>query len=153
MTLTRQGENWLAQDRLDFADAAKHLTGGPANERALRVVFVPRKLSVRDSECRMQIGNDTSKSEASIQSETALNAGETDNSSTDQLEARHQKEHKDVRYFWDTRTSSRRRLQYQEGKELRKYWKDANHRFSAAMLFKLQDWYSTRPWIPHSSTR
>ena len=34
-----------------------------------------------------------------IQSETALNAGETENHSMDQLEAIHQREHKDARYF------------------------------------------------------
>ena len=38
-------------------------------------------------------------------------------------------------------------------KELRKYYKEANHCFSTAMLFNLQDWYSARPWIPHSTTR
>ena len=47
-----------------------------------------------------QIGNHTWKSEASIQSETALNAGEKENSSKDILEARNQREHKDVRCFW-----------------------------------------------------
>ena len=34
-----------------------------------------------------------------IQGETALNAGETENRSMDQLEATHQREHKDSRYF------------------------------------------------------
>ena len=47
-----------------------------------------------------QIGNHTSKSEASIQSVTTLNIGDMENSSTDRLEAGHQREHKDVRYFW-----------------------------------------------------
>ena len=61
-------------------------------------VFVPMKLAVQDSVA--QIGNHTSKSEAFIQSETALNAGETENHSMDQLEATHQREHKDARYFW-----------------------------------------------------
>ena len=60
--------------------------------------FVPRKGTVRDSVA--QIGNCSSKSEALIQSETTLNAGETENSSTGLLEASHQREHKDVRYFW-----------------------------------------------------
>ena len=41
----------------------------------------------------------------------------------------------------DTRTSSRRRRQYREIKGMRKYWKEANHCFSTAMLFKMQDWY------------
>ena len=40
-------------------------------------VLVPRKVAVRDPV--MQIGNNTSKSEASIQSRTALNAGEMEN--------------------------------------------------------------------------
>ena len=48
--------------------------------------FVPMKRAARDSVA--QIGNHTSRSEASIQSETALNAGETEASSTDQLGAR-----------------------------------------------------------------
>ena len=43
-------------------------------------VFVPRKLTVRDSVT--QIGINTSKSEASIQSSTALNVGEMIGSST-----------------------------------------------------------------------
>ena len=60
--------------------------------------FVPIKRAVRDSVA--QIGNHTSKSEASIQSETALNVGETENSLTDRLEAEQQREHKDVQYFW-----------------------------------------------------
>ena len=65
--------NLLDQDRLDFAEAAKHLASGPASEPC-EFVFVPRKLTVQD--LVMQIGNNTSKSEASIQSRTALNAGE-----------------------------------------------------------------------------
>ena len=40
-------------------------------------VFVPMKLTVQDSV--MQIGNNTSKSEAPIQSRTALNPGEMEN--------------------------------------------------------------------------
>ena len=47
-----------------------------------------------------QVGNHTSKSEMLIQSETALNAGEMENYSMDQLEAIHQREHTDARYFW-----------------------------------------------------
>ena len=46
-----------------------------------------------------QIGNYTSKSEASIQSGTALNAGETENSLTDRLEAEQLREHKDMQDF------------------------------------------------------
>ena len=80
--------------------------------------FVPMKRAMRDSVA--QIGNHTSKSEASIQSVTALIVGETENSLTDRLEAGQQREHKDMRYFVGTGTSSRRRLQYQEGEELGK---------------------------------
>ena len=47
----------------------------------------------------VQIRNHHSKSEVLIQSETALNAGEEDHS-MDQLEATHQRKHKDARYFW-----------------------------------------------------
>ena len=47
-----------------------------------------------------QIGNHISKSEASIQSVTALTIVETENFLTDRLKARHQREHKDVRYSW-----------------------------------------------------
>ena len=68
-------------------------------------VFVPRKLTVRDSVT--QVGNNTSKS-----------GGETENLVTDQLEAVQQREHRDTREFLGTRTSSRRRCQYQEGKEV-----------------------------------
>ena len=99
-----------------------------------------------------QIGNLTSKSEASIQGETALNAGETENYSTDQLEARHQREHKDTRDFLGSGKVQDEDFSTKMEK-LRKCMKDASHYFSTAMLFKLQDWYSTRPWIPHSTTR
>ena len=60
--------------------------------------FVPRKRAAQDS--GVQIGNRNSKSEVFIQSETALNAGETENYSMDQLAAIRQREHKDARYFW-----------------------------------------------------
>ena len=43
----------------------------------------------------------------------------------------------------DTRTRSRRRLQYQEGEELRKCWNEANLCFNIAMLFNSKNWYST----------
>ena len=39
----------------------------------------------------------------------------TANSLTDRLGAGQRTEHIDTQYFWDTRTSSRWRLQYQEG--------------------------------------
>ena len=81
-------------------------------------VFVPRKLTVRDSVT--QIGNNTSKSGASIQSRTALNIGEMENLATDQLEAVQQREHGDMGDFLGIGTSSRRRCQYQEGEEARK---------------------------------
>ena len=102
--------------------------------------LVPMKRAVRDVVAQLE--NHTSKSEASMQKVTALKVGET-NSLTDRLEAGHQRERKDVRYFWATRTSSRRRLQYQEEEEIRKCWNEANLCFSTAVLFKLQDWYST----------
>ena len=49
----------------------------------------------------VQIRNHHSKSEVLIQSETALDADETENYSMDQLEAIHQREHKDALYFWN----------------------------------------------------
>ena len=60
--------------------------------------FAARKRAVQDS--GIQVGNHNSKSEVLIQSETALNAGEKENYSMDQLEAVHQREHKDARYIW-----------------------------------------------------
>ena len=104
-------------------------------------VFAPMKLTVRDSVT--QIENNVSESEASIQSRTALNAGEMENSVTDQLEAGQRRESKGTRDFLDTRTSSRRRCQYQEGEELRKCCNKANRSFCTLMLFKSQDWFST----------
>ena len=53
--------------------------------------LVTMKRAVRNSVA--QIGNHTSKSEGSIQSGTALNAVETENSVTDRLEAGQQREH------------------------------------------------------------
>ena len=58
--------------------------------------------------------NSNSKSEVVIQSETALNAEEADNHSIDQLDAIHQKGTQRCSVVVDTRTCSRRRLQYQE---------------------------------------
>ena len=97
------------------------------------------KRAVRDSVA--QIGNHTSK--ASIQSGTALNARETENSVTEKLEAGKQREHNKSSRPLNTRTSSRRTLQYHEGEELRTCCNKANRCFSTAMLFKLQDWCST----------
>ena len=68
--------------------------------------FVPMKRAVRDSVA--QIGNHTSKSEALIQSGTALNAGESENSLMDHLEAIHHKGTQRCTILLDTRTSSRR---------------------------------------------
>ena len=100
-------------------------------------VFGTRKLTVRDSV--KQIGNNTSKSEASIESRTALNAGDTEN--VLQLEVVQQGEHR------ETGTSSRRRCQYQEGKEARECCNNtqnkANRCFCTTILFKSRDWYST----------
>ena len=108
--------------------------------------FVPMKRAVRDSVA--QIGNHISKSEASIQSGTALNAGETENSLTDRLEAEQQREHKDMRDFW---------IQEQVQDEDFSIMKEKNctnvGKKPIVVLVKLQDWYSTRPWIPHSTTR
>ena len=76
--------------------------------------FVPMKRAVRDSVA--QIGNHTSKSEASIPSKTALNVGETEKSLTDRLEAEQRKANKDMRDFWiqeqvqDKTSVSRRRI-------------------------------------------
>ena len=114
-------------------------------------VFVPRKLPVRDSVT--QIDNDTSKSGASIQSRTALNAGETENSLTDRLEEEQQREHKDMRDFWIPEQVQDDDFSIKKEKNCAKAGKKPIGCFSTAMFFKLQDWYSTSPWIPHSTTR
>ena len=105
----------------------------------------PKKLTVRDS--IMQNGNNTSKSEVSIQSKTALNAGEMETLVTDQLEAVQQKELRDTREFLGTGTSSRRRCQYEEGKEARECYNNtknkANRCFCTTIFLKSKDWYST----------
>ena len=62
------------------------------------IEFVSMKRAVRDSVA--QIVNHTSKSDASIQSATAWNVGETENSLSDRLETGQQREHNDMRYFW-----------------------------------------------------
>ena len=95
----------------------------------------------------LQIGNNTSESEASIESRTALNAGEMEALVTDQLEAVQQREHRGTREFLGTGTSSRRTCQYQEGKEARECCNNtqnkSNRCFCTTMLLKSQDWYST----------
>ena len=78
-------------------------------------VIVPLNLTVRDSVT--QIEKITSKCGTSIQSRTALSVGEMENLATDQMEAVQLREHSDTREFLSTGTSSRRRCQYQEGKE------------------------------------
>ena len=87
--------SYLAQDRLDFADTVRQLAWQMSEPCEFE--FFPKKRAQRDSVAR--IGNHTSKSEASIQSVTALNVEETENSLTDRLEAIHRREHKDIRYF------------------------------------------------------
>ena len=82
--------------RLDFAETARQLAWKMSEPCEFE--FAPLNRAVRDSV--VQIGNNTSKSEASIQSVTALNVGETENSLTDRLKAGQQREHKDMRYFW-----------------------------------------------------
>ena len=79
----------------------------------------------------VQLGSHNSKSEMLIQSETAFNAGETENHSMDQLEALHQREHKDVQYFFGyhnkfkTKTSVSRKKSIaqilERGQSLRQY--------------------------------
>ena len=58
-----------------------------------------------------------------------------------------QREPRDTRDFLGSGTSSRRRCQYQEGKEARKCCNNtqnkANRCFCTTILFKLQDWYGT----------
>ena len=61
------------------------------------LVFLPKKLTVRDSVT--QIGNNTSKSGASILRRTTLNAGETEDLVMDQLEALQRREHTATRDF------------------------------------------------------
>ena len=83
------------------------------------------------------------KSEATIQSVTALNVGETENSLTDRLKAGQQREHKDMRYCW---------IQEQVGDEDFSIKKENNcanggtKPIFASVLqqhCKLRDWYST----------
>ena len=52
------------------------------------------------SQGSVQIGNHTSKSEASIQSATVLNVGATVNSLADRLKAGQSTKDNDRRYFW-----------------------------------------------------
>ena len=95
----------------------------------------------------MEIGNNTSKSEALIQSRTALKAGEMENLVTEQLEAVLRREHRDTREFPGTGKSSRRRCQYHEGKEARDCCNNTQNKadrcFCTTILFKSQGWYST----------
>ena len=95
-----------------------------------------RSVAARDSVT--QIGNHTSKSEASIQKVTAFECRRNGEYFDESIGSRTSKGTQRCKILLDTRTSSRRRLQYQEGEELRKCWNEANHCFSTAMLFKLQ---------------
>ena len=67
---------WILQKQRNIWPVVQPISGPCEFE------FVPRKRAVRDLVAL--IGNHTSKSEASIQCETALTAGETENYSTDQ---------------------------------------------------------------------
>ena len=91
-----------------------------------------------------QIGNNISKSGASILSRTALNIGDTENLVMDQLEALQRREHRDTRDF---SAFQKRSCQLKEGKEARKCCKNAqnknNRYFCTTILFKSQDWYLT----------
>ena len=95
----------------------------------------------------MLIGNNTSKSEASIQRVTALNAGGMENLATDQLEAVQQREHRDTRDFLCNGTSSRRRCQYQEENKRANIATIRRTKPIVAFCYnivrKLQDWCST----------
>ena len=103
--------------------------------------LVLTKRAVRDSVA--QIGNHTSKSEASTQSVTALNVGEKENSLTDRLKAGQQTKHKDMQYFW------RQEQVRDEDFSIKKRKNCANvgtKPIFASVLqqhCKLQDWYST----------
>ena len=86
------------QNRLESIARTKQIPNHVDTTRLVHVFwieFVPTKRDVRD--LVVQIGNHKSKSEMLIQSETASNAGETENHSMDQFEAIHQKEHEDAR--------------------------------------------------------
>ena len=104
----------------------------------------------------MQIGNNTSKSEPSIQSRTALNAGEMENLVTDQLEAVQRWEHRDTRDILGTGTSR------DEDVSIKKEQKRANvatTRRTKPIVACVLQYCSNRkivfyrPWIPHSTTR
>ena len=90
-----------------------------------------------------QIGNNTSKSGASIQSRTPFECwrnGEFVDGSIGSSTAKRTQRHARL-------SGSRRRCQYQEGKEARKCCNNtqnnANRCFSATILFKLKGRYST----------
>ena len=146
--LTRQGAELVDPRKVGFYRSSE--TCGQWSRQVsepCELQFVPMDRAVRDSVA--QIGNHTSKSEALIQSETALNAGETENYSTDQLEARHQREHKDMRYFW-----TQEQVRHEDFSiKVEKNWANMGKMsFIASVLqclFQMQDWHSTRPRIPH----
>ena len=103
--------------------------------------FVPMKRAARDSVA--QIENHTSKSEASIQSVTALNVGETVNSLTDRLEAGQQREHKDMRYFWIQEQVRDEDFSIKKEKNCANVGTKPIFVSSLQQHCKLQDWYST----------
>ena len=118
-------------------------------------VSVSGKFAVRDSVT--QIGNNTSKSETSIQSRTASNVGEMENLATDQLEAVQQREHRDTRDFLGTGTSSSRRCQYQEENKRANVASIRTTKRIVAFLYynivQITRLVFYRPWMPHSTTR
>ena len=139
----------LTQDRLDFAETVRQLAWQMSEP--CEIAFVSMKRAVRDSVA--QIGNHTSKSETSIQSATAWNVGETENSLTDRLGAGQRTKNKNMRYF---------RIQEQVQDEDFRNKKEKNcanvgtKPIFASVLqqhCKLQDWIFYGPWIPHSTTR
>ena len=111
--------------------------------------FVPWKRAVRDSVA--QIGNHTLKYEASIQSETVLNGGETENSSTvnwKQDIKGNTKMYDTFGYLnkFKTKTSVSRR---QRIEQILERCQSLLQYYNVVQIGRL---VSTRPWIPHSTT-
>ena len=129
---------FLAQDRLDFAGRVRQLTKQMSELREFE--FVPLKRAVRDSVT--QIGNHTSKSEASIQSVRALNDGETETSLTDRLEAGQQSEDKDIRYFWIQEQVRDEDFSIKKEKNCANVGTKPIFASALQQHCKLQDWYS-----------
>ena len=112
--------SYLAQDRLDLAEIVRQLA--LQMSEPCEFEFVPMKRAMRDLVA--QIGNHTSKSEASIQS---VNDGETENSLTDRKKAGQQREHKGIKKEKNCASVGTKPI------------------FASVLqqLCKLQDWYST----------